>query len=156
MGITIYIRYRQILELYKYHPDIGDATLKYNNMSVWFGMLSCLGISIVANFQETNVRIVHYFGAFCCFGFGTLYFWIQVNNFKNVINLYWRKILWIFGFFFLFKALLSYMLQPFAGSKLKAHIRLGMAIVCTVLFIELAVTGAISHILFNGQDPRKW
>lgn len=29
-------------------------------------------------FQETNVKYVHYTGAFMCFGFGTVYFWIQV------------------------------------------------------------------------------
>lgn len=130
LGITIYIRYRQVLELYCHHPEMGPSLLKYNKLSVWFGVVSCIGISIVANFQETNVRIVHFIGAFMCFGSGTLYFWMQ--------------------------AFISYTIQPMAGSKAKAHIRLGMAVCCTILFILLAVTGIMSHILFRGTNPRKW
>lgn len=130
LGLTIYVRYRQVLELFGYHPDLGEQLLKLNKISVWFGIASCVGISFVANFQETNVRIVHFFGAFCCFGFGTLYFWMQ--------------------------SLISYILQPIAGTKLKAHLRIAMSVACTVLFVLLAVTGVISHILFKGTDPRKW
>lgn len=130
LGITIYIRYRQILQLISHHPEIGESVVKYNKIAVYFGLISCLGISIVANFQETNVRIVHFTGAFFAFGVGTLYFWMQ--------------------------AFISYLVHPFAGSLLKAHIRLGMAIICTVLFFVIAVTGIISHILFQGKDPRKW
>ncbi|XP_065356458.1 DNA damage-regulated autophagy modulator protein 1 [Calliphora vicina] len=130
LGITIYIRYRQILQLFEHHSDLGSNLLRYNRLAVWFGLASCLGISIVGNFQETNVRIVHFIGAFCCFGFGTLYFWMQ--------------------------ALISYMVYPIAGTKRYAHIRLGMSVCCTILFILLAVTGVMSHILFKGLNPRKW
>ena len=130
VGITIYIRYRQVLQLFEHHSDLGVNLLRYNRLAVWFGLASCLGISIVGNFQETNVRIVHFVGAFCCFGFGTLYFWMQ--------------------------ALISYMIYPIAGTKPHAHLRLGMAVCCTILFILLAVTGIMSHILFKGSNPRKW
>ncbi|XP_075153546.1 DNA damage-regulated autophagy modulator protein 1 [Haematobia irritans] len=130
LGITIYIRYRQILQLYEHHPDLGTNMLRYNRIAVWFGLASCLGISVVGNFQETNVRVVHFIGAFFCFGFGTLYFWMQ--------------------------ALISYMVYPIAGTKMKAHLRLGMSVCCTILFILLAVTGILSHIFFKGQNPRKW
>lgn len=148
VGITIYIRYRQILQLYEHHPDIGSQTLKYNKIAVWFGLASCLGISFVANFQETNVRIVHFVGAFCCFGFGTVYFWFQVRLIVYICN---KCILTN-----CFQALLSYNTYPMAGSKIKARLRLAMAICCTVLFLLLSVSGIMSHILFQGQDPRKW
>lgn len=130
MGITIYVRYRQIQQLFQHNSDLGSNLLRYNRWAVWFGLASCLGISIVGNFQETNVRIVHFIGAFCCFGFGTLYFWMQ--------------------------ALISYMIYPIAGTKPNAHLRLGMSVCCTILFILLSVTGVMSHILFKGLDPRKW
>lgn len=130
LGLTIYIRFRQIKEILQIQNDLGDHLSKNNKISMWVGFVSCLGISIVGNFQETNVRIVHYVGALCCFGCGTGYFWMQ--------------------------AMLSYALQPDIGSKMKAHIRLGMAVVCTILFIVLSVTGVISHILFKGENPRKW
>ncbi|XP_067620845.1 DNA damage-regulated autophagy modulator protein 1 [Eurosta solidaginis] len=130
LGITIYIRYRHIQQLYSHHPDLGSLLLRYNTIAFWFGLVSCLGLSIVGNFQETNVRIVHFTGAFCCFGCGTVYFWLQ--------------------------ALMTYMVYPIASTKLYAHLRLGMAICCTVLFIMIAVTGIMSHILFKGENPRRW
>lgn len=95
MGLTIYVRYRQVLELFGYHPDLGEQLLKLNKISVWFGIASCVGISFVANFQETNVRIVHFFGAFCCFGFGTLYFWMQVNMVNGVLSKWFCKFMMI-------------------------------------------------------------
>lgn len=130
MGIVVYVRYRQICVLCDYHADLREFTTKLNNRGLWIGFGSCLGISIVANFQETNVRIVHLVGAFLCFGLGTVYFWIQ--------------------------AVISYYLQPYVGSMLKAHVRLFLSVVCTIFFIVVAVTGVISHILFRGEDPRKW
>lgn len=130
VGITIYVRYRQVLQLYEHHPELDQAVLRHNRLALWCGLISCLGISFVGNFQETNVRIVHFIGAFCCFGCGTLYFWMQ--------------------------ALISYIIFPMSGTRLYAHIRLGMSVFCTILFILLAVTGVMSHILFKGQNPRKW
>lgn len=116
--------------MYSRHPDLKRFTERMNNKALWIGLGSCLGISIVGNFQETNVRIAHYVGAISCFGCGTVYFWMQ--------------------------AVISYYLQPYLGTMARAHIRLGLSVLCTVLFFVIAVTGLISHILFNGQDPRKW
>lgn len=130
LGIVIYIRYRQIIRLMHHHLDLVDTTQKLNYVGLWIGLVSCFGISIVANFQETNVRIVHFVGAFTCFGLGTVYFWIQ--------------------------ALISYNIQGYLGSLTVAHIRLGLSVFCTIFFIIVAVTGVISHILFNGDNPRKW
>lgn len=130
LGIVIYIRYRQIEQLIDHHPSLHAIANRLNERALWLGIASCLGCSIVANFQETNVRIVHFTGAFICFGLGTVYFWVQ--------------------------AYLSYSIQPYAGSTQLAHIRLGLAALCMVCFIIVAVTGIISHILYNGQDPRKW
>lgn len=130
LGIVIYIRYRQIEQLLSHHPELIESTDKLNRLAVWLGILSCLGCSIVANFQETNVRFVHFGGAFTCFGVGTAYFWIQ--------------------------AYITYNIHPFVGSLKLANLRLGLAALCTVFFIIVAVTGIISHILFEGQDPRKW
>lgn len=79
VGIVIYIRYRQIDELTASNTELMATTAKLNLLALWVGFASCLGCSIVGNFQETNVRMVHFVGAFCCFGFGTIYFWMQVH-----------------------------------------------------------------------------
>lgn len=76
------------------------------------------------------MRIVHYIGALNCFGLGTAYFWLQ--------------------------AYLTYNIHPYVGSVRLAHARLCLAVLCTICFMVVAVTGVISHILFNGKDPRKW
>ena len=79
MGITIYTRLRQIETIVERRDNVKRAIGKINERAFWVGIGSCVGISIVANFQETNVRIVHFVGAFACFGLGTVYFWMQVK-----------------------------------------------------------------------------
>lgn len=130
LGIVVYIRHRQIQQLIFHHPQLQESSARMSYIAMWLGIGSCLGCSIVANFQETNVRYMHYVGALTCFGLGTAYFWLQAH--------------------------LSYNISQFAGSVLLAHIRLGLAVLCTIFFTIVAVTGVISHILFNGKDPRKW
>ena len=62
-----------------------------------------------------------------------------------------------FKFLYL-QSILSYYLQPYpyTASMFKAHVRLGLAVLCTIFFIVVAVCGIISHILFEGSNPRKW
>lgn len=130
LGIVVYIRHRQIKQLIYHHPELYETSARMSYVAMWLGFGSCLGCSIVANFQETNVRYMHYVGALTCFGLGTAYF-IQ-------------------------QARLSYNIHQFSGSLLLAHIRMGLAVLCTICFVIVAVTGVISHILFKGKDPRKW
>lgn len=51
---------------------------RWNYWALILGLTTTLGVSIVANFQETSVIVVHMIGAFLCFGGGTAYFWTQV------------------------------------------------------------------------------
>lgn len=55
LGIVIYIRFRQIERIGLHHPNLLPTIKSLNDVGFWFGMGSCFGISIVANFQETNV-----------------------------------------------------------------------------------------------------
>lgn len=64
VGLTIYIRYRQIIHVTDHHEVLKELVDNINRRSLYFGLISCYGISIVANFQETNVRLMHYVGAF--------------------------------------------------------------------------------------------
>ncbi|XP_067000461.2 DNA damage-regulated autophagy modulator protein 2 [Anabrus simplex] len=129
LTLVIYVRFRQVNEYYSSY-SLSSQVLKLNRLGVWFGLVSCLGLSFVANFQETNVLTVHLAGAFLCFGFGTVYFWIQ--------------------------AVCSYHMHPLANSISVAHLRLALAMICTVFFILLSITGVISHIQYKGTNPRKW
>ena len=130
LGLVVYARFRQIQLVTELYPATHQLCNKLNSRALWIGLGSCMGVCIVANFQETNVRIVHYFGALCTFGLGSVYFWIQ--------------------------AVISYYILPHHGSLFKAHLRIAFASIGTILFFIVAVTGIISHILFNGYNPRKW
>lgn len=127
--IVIYVRYCEVIQFYNdyaAHPRI----MRLNKASVYLGFISCFGLSLVANFQETNVIYVHLTGAFLCFGVGTLYFWVQ--------------------------ALCSYHMHPVANSLKMAHFRIVLASICTIFFVILTVTGVMSHLQFHGKNPRKW
>lgn len=127
--IMVYIRYCEVCQYFESY-SISPKVIRLNKAGVWLGVFSCLGLSIVANFQETSVKYVHYFGATLCFGVGTIYFWIQ--------------------------ALCSYHMHPIANSILMAHIRITLAMICTMFFFVAAVTGLMSHLKYKGQNPRKW
>ena len=63
------VRFKQIGE----YTGKVDKVLKLNKIAIWFGLLSALGLLLVASFQDTNTLAVHMTGAGVCFFFGTLY-----------------------------------------------------------------------------------
>lgn len=52
---------------------------KINIAGVVLGILSALGLSMVANFQTEVQRTPHYVGAFLAFGLGMIYCWFQTS-----------------------------------------------------------------------------
>lgn len=119
VGLTIYARYRQIVHVTEHHEVLKSLIGALNKKSLYIGFASCYGISIVANFQETNVRPMHYVGAFTAFGMGTLYFCMQ--------------------------SVISLRLEPYITLK-KALYRSILSIICCIFFVVVAVCGVISHI----------
>lgn len=92
--MVIYIRYRQIDKYYRSYA-LPSTVVKHNKIALWIGYLSCFGLSLVANFQETNVIIVHLTGAFLCFGLGTVYIWLQVSMYIMLACVFFCKVLQI-------------------------------------------------------------
>ncbi|XP_066944363.1 DNA damage-regulated autophagy modulator protein 2 [Macrobrachium rosenbergii] len=127
--VTIYVRYRQIAELYHNHSS-SSHIVRLNRIGLFVGSVAALGISVVANFQETNVFYVHITGALMAFGLGTGYLWVQ--------------------------ALCSYQTHPLVNSLAMAHIRLSLATVASICFLAGCVCASIAHSQFNGNDPTKW
>lgn len=79
VAVTIYTRYREVQELDKI-TGTNNKVEKLNKKSLWIGLLSSFGVSIVGNFQETNVFVIHVLGAFLAFGIGTVYICMQVRK----------------------------------------------------------------------------
>lgn len=72
----MYIRYKQVeFAVDKLNIEIGR---RINSTASLCGLIACLGMSLVANFQETKVGVVHFLGAFMSFGVGAVYFLLQV------------------------------------------------------------------------------
>ena len=71
--ISMYIRHRHFegnsLDDHKIHV--------INDISMFLGFLSCIGMTIVANFQASKAMIPHVVGAFMIFVLGNVYCWLQ-------------------------------------------------------------------------------
>lgn len=123
LGIIIYTRFRQIQAIMCYHSDINKSTIRLNSIGLWIGFGSCFGLSIVANFQLTNVQTVHYLGALTCFFLGNVYFWIQSH--------------------------ISYNVHPYVGSIQMAHIRFLLSSFSSYFFFTTIITSCeLVHLLF--------
>lgn len=72
---VFYIRYKQI-DTFKLTCH-RKAITRVNKVAFVIGLLAAFGISLVGNFQEDNVVIVHMIGAFLAFVFGGLYCCVQ-------------------------------------------------------------------------------
>lgn len=128
-GIILYIRYRQIEHLLYNHVNLIRSVLKMNVASLWIGLIGCLGLSIVANFQVTKMPTVHYIGAITCIGLGIVYMWYQ-------------------GF-------ISYQVRSYMGSTKMAYTRFVMAVVCTLCFwITLLGSCDSIAIFFNEKSQQ--
>ncbi|KAL4224506.1 autophagy modulator [Mactra antiquata] len=74
---TIYVRYKLVKVL---GDTVEDGTLrKLNKIGLVLGCITSFGLSLVANFQETNVETVHVTGAGLVFCVGVVYALIQTS-----------------------------------------------------------------------------
>ncbi|XP_073476425.1 DNA damage-regulated autophagy modulator protein 1 isoform X2 [Aquarana catesbeiana] len=71
---TMYVRYKIVLE-----QNNRSAFLcrYFNSVSLAIGIIGCIGMGIVASFQETSVTKVHDAGALATFGCGVIYILLQ-------------------------------------------------------------------------------
>ncbi|EEB11323.1 conserved hypothetical protein [Pediculus humanus corporis] len=90
---VIYLKYRIVSELVKYKETVNIKSF-FNKMSAIFGYLSCFGLIIVANFEETSQVVVHISGAIGGFSFGILYF-ITQTIFTYKIDPLNKRLFWI-------------------------------------------------------------
>jgi len=127
--ITVFIRYKQMADFYPGHSK--QILLKrLNTLSIWLGSLGALGVSLVANFQETSVAPVHFLGAALCFGLGTIYLWLQVY--------------------------LSWHLRPPSWPKLVPIIRLGLALLDTVGLSLTVISMLLAYNERGSQTDLHW
>ncbi|XP_060057885.1 DNA damage-regulated autophagy modulator protein 2 isoform X2 [Erinaceus europaeus] len=112
---TIYVRYKQVHAL---SPE-ENRIIKLNKAGLVIGFLSCLGLSVVANFQKTTIFVVHICGAVLTFGMGSLYMFVQT--------------------------ILSYKMQPKIHGKQIFWIRLFILIWCGVSALSMMISSSLLH-----------
>ncbi|XP_068946494.1 DNA damage-regulated autophagy modulator protein 2 isoform X2 [Petaurus breviceps papuanus] len=89
---TIYVRYKQVHALSPEEPRI----IKLNKAGLALGLLSCLGLSIVANFQKTTIFAAHICGTVLTFGLGSFYMFVQtILSYKMQPKIHSKQIFWI-------------------------------------------------------------
>nr|XP_022325134.1 DNA damage-regulated autophagy modulator protein 1-like [Crassostrea virginica] len=72
---VFYVRYKQIATYQRDRPN--KAVSRVNTAALVIGLLTAFGISLVGNFQETEVLVVHLIGASLAFLLGSLYCCLQ-------------------------------------------------------------------------------
>lgn len=79
MAISCYLRHQQYVVYYSHYYK--DKEGWWRTVSFWLmllGYFSAFGMSLVANFQETSVAMVHFIGAMIAFFGATIYIWGQI------------------------------------------------------------------------------
>ncbi|KAH7711191.1 Frag1/DRAM/Sfk1 [Aphelenchoides avenae] len=106
MGITMYLRHHQYVVFYRYKVNERMGwRYKFSVVMLSVGFAGCIGMSIVANFQEYSVPMAHGLAAWLAFFGGLIYCWGQV--------------------------FLAYIQRPRMTHLCLNHFRLLLAVVCT-------------------------
>jgi len=129
VAITFYIRYKQVSECCNSY-QLSRQLRNLNYVSLWIGWGGALGLSIVANFQETEVWSVHNVGLYLCFGLGMVWIWSTVIT--------------------------SFGLHPLTTSRPMLVVRVSLAIVNTLCFLLMLVAAQVARYYYHGSDPTKW
>ncbi|NWU95440.1 DRAM1 protein, partial [Upupa epops] len=109
-GITMSIRYLLVAEQNEAAPFLRPSC---NTVALCVGLLGCVGMGIVATFQELSVPAVHDIGALVAFGSGVVYITLQ--------------------------SIISYKSCPQWNSQLVCHVRMAISLVSCVAFIPMIV-----------------
>jgi len=129
LALTFYVRYKQVAE-YCSSYQLPRRLAVLNSFCLGAGWTGALGLSLFANFQETEVAVIHWTGfyLFCFFG-----------------------LFWVWG-----SVLASYSLYPLSISKCLLLSRLVFASISSVTMGVMLVAGAVARSQFHGEDPGKW
>lgn len=97
---------------------------------------SCLGLTFVANFQETKIEAVHLTGAMMVFGLGVLYAFLDTS--------------------------VSYLMCPVYNGVLICRVRLTLAVCGLISLLVAFIAGALAREQWNaagygpGHDRQHW
>uniref|UniRef100_A0A8C8B741 DNA damage regulated autophagy modulator 1 n=1 Tax=Otus sunia TaxID=257818 RepID=A0A8C8B741_9STRI len=120
--ITMYIRY---LLIEKQNESSHFVRSSCNMFSLCIGLMGCIGMGIVATFQELSVPSVHDIGALVAFGSGVVYITLQ--------------------------SIISYKSCPQWNTYFVCHIRMAISVISCIAFIPTVLSENLFYVSFH-QD----
>ncbi|XP_063225563.1 DNA damage-regulated autophagy modulator protein 2-like [Bacillus rossius redtenbacheri] len=130
LGVCIYLRYRQVAELIGASERQQRSATTINAVTGCLGAAASAGLSLVANFQESNVGVVHAIGADVTFIGGALYFCLQT---------------W-----------LSYSLRSAVVGRFTLYLQGCMSCLCILCAATTIASGSVARSQFHGVATIKW
>ncbi|CAI2725044.1 unnamed protein product [Schistosoma spindalis] len=122
---------------YSWHRHLLDCSQKFNHqcyrqirlarVALCFGLICAVGMSIVANFQETAIWSMHLLGAGLLFGGGSAY-----------------------------ELAVTYITYKYLGHSQIRITRLVLAFISVSSFLLQPTTGLIARLMYDGDNIRKW
>lgn len=128
--IVVYIRYHHVTACIKTYSEFSFLE-RPNFIGYIFGLLSCLGVSLVGNFQETNVSAIHFIGAGLAFVGLFVYCSFQTYiSFKLAFVMYSTRNIFYF--------------------------RCVMLVLCFIDGVVGTIAKFVASSKYHGQNPLKW
>ncbi|CAH8451647.1 unnamed protein product [Schistosoma guineensis] len=122
---------------YSWHKHLLDCSQKFNQqcyrqirlarVALCFGLICAVGMSIVANFQETAVWSMHLLGAGLLFGGGSAY-----------------------------TLAVTYITYKYLGHSRIRITRLVLTFISVSSFLLQPTTGLVARFMYDGDNIRKW
>ncbi|VDP46313.1 unnamed protein product [Heligmosomoides polygyrus] len=131
--LTIYIRHRQTVEFYEHRLNWKRTVWHQMSLALMYmGFASALGLTLVANFPESELPLVHMIGAVLTFFSMVIYGWGQV--------------------------IMGYSMVPRMVPLFVVHLRMLLIVVATLCLVlhELAVTLHVFVASGAGAPPGGW
>lgn len=123
---TMYVRYKLIETM----VNVDNTRIHLlNKISFALGIIAAFGMSVVGNFQESNVLIVHLIGALMVFGIGTLYAILQ--------------------------SVVSYKMYPLYNGVLVCRARAVISCLSSTCFVTTFAAAAVAGKKYK-DDPLHW
>ncbi|XP_067913038.1 DNA damage-regulated autophagy modulator protein 2-like [Heterodontus francisci] len=101
--VTMYVRYKQVATL---NQEEDRTIFILNRAGLVLGLISCLGLCVVANFQKTTLIQAHVTGAVLTFGMGIIYLLLhtiisyKMQPLQHGIGIFWIRcvlLIWCAG-----------------------------------------------------------
>ncbi|KAJ8921753.1 hypothetical protein NQ315_010663 [Exocentrus adspersus] len=128
-GYTMYIRYRYVKEMCERYGSYRKNH-RLNLISFYVGLGAATGVSVVANFQEAYVLVVHLIGAYTAFGFGSIYQCLQT--------------------------VLYYKMSKIIANPFLNVVRIFLSLISTIAFIICAIFATIAFGMYDGETVQNW